>query len=85
MKDNNKLEKLKQELDNLSIEEQIELIQHTLKNSNLSITFGASQSVKAEVVFYFQSQPIEQLGPIFEALATRFSSPRENSDRTANS
>ncbi|MDJ0718281.1 MAG: hypothetical protein QNJ54_29320 [Prochloraceae cyanobacterium] len=83
MKENNqpsKLEKLKKEIDNLSIEEQIDLIQHTLKNSNLSVTFGASQSVKADVVFYFQSQPIEQLGPIFEALAKRFSSPQRDTD-----
>jgi len=80
VKDNNtdKLQKLKEEFDDLSIEERIEIIEHALKNSNLSVTFGASQSVKADVVFYFQNQTIEQLGPIFEALATRFSSPRED-------
>lgn len=81
MKENNqtnKLDQLKNEIDSLSIEDRIELIQHALKNSNLSITFGASQSVKADVVFYFQSQPIEQLGPIFEALANRFSTPRKD-------
>ena len=78
MKENNKLEQLKKEIDDLSVEEQIELVQHALKNSNLSVTFGASQSVNAEIVFYFQSQPMEQLAPIFEALAKRFSSPRED-------
>ena len=66
-----KLQHLKEEIDQLPIEEKARLVQDILQGSGLQVVMGGGNFFSADIVLQIHTGSADQLGEIFRALADR--------------
>lgn len=68
-----------QQVDHLSVDEKVLLLQQLLKSTGLQVVMGGGNFVTASVVLQIQNGSVESLIPIFTALAERVGNSNLNS------
>lgn len=66
-----KFTSLKQQIDDLTVDEKLVLVSHVLKSSGLQVVMGGGNFISAEIVLQINSGSLESLTHIFDALARR--------------
>jgi len=65
------LTELKKQIDKLTIEDKVKLVEDILKGSGLQVIMGGGNFFSADVVLQIHTGSAEQLSEIFRALADR--------------
>jgi hypothetical protein len=68
------IKQLKQEIDELPVEDKVKLVQEVLSSSGLQVVMGGGNFFSAEIVLQIQQGDSDQIAEILKALAFRVSS-----------
>ena len=73
------MERLKEEIEKLPLEDKARLVQEVLSSSGLQVVMGGGNFISADVVLQIQNGSAEQLAGIFRALASRVKNEKNES------
>lgn len=76
---NSRVRQLKEEINNLPIEEKVRLVQEILTSNGMQVVMGGGNFISAEIVLQIQSGDVD-LDKVFKAAANRISRERQSGE-----